>query len=169
MKTTSNIMAFDISSDGLDPTKNRITGITTKSDKEERVFTARDEKEILEKFWEYVKASGATQLVGYNSSRFDIPMLVLRSIRHGLEIPHVCRNSLDLRRVIFPRCPRHKGKLSDMQELLGITFPDSKYRKMHMSILWGTDDLPELKEFLLRDVQVTWSLYEHLREAGLID
>jgi len=62
---------------------------------------------------------------------------------------------------------RMKGKLEDFQGLLDIQFPESRYAKMHMSVLWEAGDLTDLQQFLLRDVKITWKLYENMEVAGL--
>ena len=160
-----DVIVFDISTDGIELLKNRIVGITTKSATEERILTYRDEKKILEEFWHYVNSF--QKIAGFNSSNFDVPMLIIRSIKHKIQIPNLKDKLVDLRNIIFGGYER-KGKLEDIQQLLEISFFDSRYKKMHMSLLWEANNIPKLKEFLLRDVKITWQLYEHIEGAGLI-
>ena len=157
-------MVFDLSTEGLEPLKHRIVGITIKTATGERIITNRDEKIVLEEFYNYLKASNFDKIIGFNTQSFDIPMLTIRSIKHKVAMPNLKGKLIDLRNAL---AGDRKGTLEDFQQLLGITFLDSRYKKMHMSLLWEAD-LPKLKEFLLRDVQITWKLYEHIQGAGLI-
>jgi DNA polymerase elongation subunit (family B) len=159
---------FDLSTMGLQPVKHRIIGITTKCAEEERIFANRDERTLLIIFWEYIRSMRFTELIGFNSSEFDIPMLIVRSVIHKVPISDIVHKSIDLRKVVFNGVENKCGKLTEFQELLGIEFPESRYRKMDMFLLWSTPEMHELEQFLLRDVKVTWTLYEHTREAGLI-
>ena len=164
----NNYCVFDLSTEGLEPLKHRILGITTKTEDEERIFTQRDEKALLSEFWAYVEAKQFQRLIGFNSDNFDVPMLIVRSIKHKVEIPCIKDKLVDLRKVIIGYTEHRKGTLDDFKDLLEISFFDSRYRNMHMSLLWETEDIPKLREFLLRDVKVTWQLYEHVSGAGLI-
>lgn len=161
-------MIFDISSEGLEPVKHRIVGITVKTELEERIFTYRDEKKILEEFWDYVRNKNFDKLIGFNSNNFDIPMLLVRSIKNKVPMTNLRNRTIDLRKVIFGN-EHKKGTLEDFQNLLGIEFVDKGYAKMHMSLMWEINDLENLKECLLRDVRITWKLYLRLRGIGLLD
>lgn len=163
----NKIIVFDLATEGLEPFKHRIIGITTKTEEEERIFTERDEKKILEQFWLYITEKGFNKVVGFNSENFDIPMLIIRSIKHKIKMDEDFRKkSIDLRQLIF-NGEQRKGKLEDFKELLGINFEENGYRKMHMSLLWEARHLTKLRDFLSRDVKITWCLYEYVREAGL--
>lgn len=161
-------VVFDISSEGLDPLKHRICGISVKTSQEEQIFAERDEKIILERFWSYIEQNLAKKIVGFNSDNFDIPMLIVRSIKYNVSIPDIEGKTIDLRKIIFKEIENPKGKLSDFKELLGMEFPESGFKKMHMSILWEDKSILDLNQFLLRDVKVTWKLYEHMVGVGLV-
>ena len=66
-----NNCVFDLSTEGLEPLKHRIIGVTTKTETEEQIFTDRDEKKILEDFWNYVESCNFDKLIGFNSSSFE--------------------------------------------------------------------------------------------------
>ncbi len=161
-------LIFDLSTEGLEPVKHRIVGITTKTALEERIFTSRDEKKLLEDFWIYMKEKNFEKIVGFNSDNFDIPMLIIRSIKHNIKTINIKGKSLDLRKVLFGE-QHKKGTLQDFQNLLGITFVENGYSKMHMSLLWEVNTLKNLEENLLQDVRITWKLYLRIKEVGLID
>ena len=160
-----NTIIFDLSTEGLDPFKHRIIGITTKSKAEERIFTDRDEKKVLEDFWNYIRKNQIEKLIGFNSSNFDIPMLILRSMRHRIKTEKIQHS--DLRKIIFKNDYK-KGTLKDFQNLLQIEFPNTGFAKMHMSLLWANNRIKDLEDNLLEDVRVTWLLYNNLNEVGII-
>lgn len=96
-------------------------------------------------------------------------MLVIRSIKNDVHIPiKIRKKHVDLRKIIFGGEEKKRGKLYDFANLMGITFGTSDYAKMHMSLLWAGKNLPELKEYLLRDVYITWDLYLHVKKTGLL-
>lgn len=168
MKKTilTNVLAFDLSTEGLDPLKHRIIGITCKTIFEERIFTQRDEKKLLEDFWNYLKLNDFKKVIGFNSENFDIPVLIVRSLKNNVEMTVLNNKSIDLRKAIF-KDEHRKGKLKDFKELLDINFPENGFKKMHMSILWD-EDIKELRELLLQDVRITFKLYDRVRGVGLI-
>ncbi len=161
-------VVFDISSEGLEPIQHRIIGISVKTALEERIFTSRNEKHLLEMFWAYMRNKNFDKIIGFNSDYFDIPMLVVRSIKHKIPMIKLRDKSIDLRRVLFGG-EKKKGTLTDFQNLLGIEIVENGYAKMHMSLMWERDNMEKLKEYLLNDVRITWKLYLILRRAGLID
>jgi DNA polymerase elongation subunit (family B) len=127
-----------------------------------------DERALLCAFWEYVRARKFSKVVGYNIDQFDLPMLIIRGLKHGIAIGSIVKNSLDLRKKVFFGADNHRGKLWEFQELLGIKFPYSRFHKTDMYLMWSTPDIFELQQFLLRDVKITWQLYVQAREAGLV-
>ncbi|MEK6962982.1 MAG: ribonuclease H-like domain-containing protein [Nanoarchaeota archaeon] len=159
-------IVFDLSTEGLDPLKHRIIGITTKTQVEEEIFTDREESKILQEFWNYLKANNFKKIIGFNSQQFDIPFLILRSMKH--RIPMHPLNSIDLRKILTIKTGKKDGTLQELASFIGMTFEENGYHKMHMSLLWEAKHLKNLREYLLRDVKITWQLYKHIQEAGLI-
>ena len=163
------VVCFDISSEGLDVLEHRIIGITAVSGQQQRIFAERDEKELIKKFWRYLEYEKFLVVVGFNSANFDLPILIVRSIKNGVEIPKLNIKWVDLRQVIFGKSEYRKGTLNDFAKMMGMVFPENSYQKMHMSLLWDEEiSLPRLREFLLRDAKITWKLYRHVKEARLI-
>lgn len=159
------VLAVDLSTEGKNPLKDRILGISTKSLLEEKIFANREELVILTQFLGYAKHFD--KIVGFNSDEFDVPFLIVRSIKNKLTIPNLKGKLLDIRKIITVNSNYQKGTLTDFQELLEIKFSDSRYKKMHMSLLWE-GDFPSVKEFMMRDTKITWELYDYLKEAGLV-
>jgi len=167
-KIDENVLVFDLSTEGLNPLKCRIIGITTKDSTNERIFAKRQERELLVEFWQHINNGNYTQIVGYNSDDFDLPFLIIRSLKHGVKMCPIIRNSIDLRKTVFYGNNNRRGKLVEFQELMGVNFPESRYRKLDMYLMWSTPEIHDLQEFLLRDVKITWELYQHARETGLV-
>jgi DNA polymerase elongation subunit (family B) len=163
-----NEVIFDLSTDGLNPMNNRIIGITTKCNSEERIFSNRNEQLMLIAFCEYLRSRRFTKIVGFNIDEFDLPMLIIRCIKHRVAIPSVVHESIDLRKVVFNGKERCRGKLIEFQKLLGVNFPESRYRKLDMYLMWGSPDINDLREFLLQDVRITARLLEQVQEVGLV-
>lgn len=167
MTTENNVLVVDLSTEGLESAKHRIIGISVKSEKEEQIFAYRDERLLLVEFWNYLKKHKFSRIVGYNSDYFDIPFLVVRSILNGVDMLELKGVSCDVRRILF-RNQKAKGKLSDFKHIVELPENKKKYSKMHMSLLWDCYDLPDLQEFLLEDVRITYALYQKVKEAGLV-
>ena len=125
---------------------------------------------MLEEFWDYVSTGLYLdkKLVGFNSDAFDVPFLIIRSIKNKVTIPNLRGRLFDVRKLIFRGDRYQKGTLEEFRALLGWPPADSRYKKMHFSLLWDTDNLPNLKQFLLGDVRLTWQLYKIVSEAGLV-
>ena len=168
MEEIRNPLIFDLSTEGLEPAKHRIVGITCKSMKEEQIFASRNEREALVAFWEYVKANSFDKLIGFNSDEFDVPMLIIRSMKYKIPMEHIADRHLDLRKVLFFGGERKKGTLKEFGELLGVKNDDHGYGKIHMYLLWSRPDLPNIRDCLLGDVRITWALFEHAKEAQII-
>lgn len=166
-KDKEKILVFDLSTTGLRPLNDRILGITCKSLDEEKIFSSENEQELLERFWNYVEKNGFNKLVGYCIHSFDIPMLNIRSLKYCITIPPVIKESIDLRKVLFNGMNQH-GRLIEFQELLGIRFPQSHFQKRDMFLMWTNPDIYDLREYLLRDVKITWNLLMQARSAGIL-
>ena len=168
MNSEEKVLVFDLSTEGLEPVKHRIIGITCKTASEEKIFADRNEKKILTAFWEYIKSQQFNRIVGFNSVEFDVPMLNIRSMKNHVNVVQIELIHIDMRKVIFNGRENKKGTLKEFGELLNVKLDDHGYGKMHMSLLWERPDLMNLRECLLGDVRITWALYEHAKEVQLI-
>ena len=162
-------LVFDISSEGLEPLQHRIVGITIKTELEEKIFTDREETKVLVDFWKYLNDNNFEMIIGFNSEGFDVPFLLVRSVKYGLKMANVKDKFMDLRKMIFGDEHR-KGKLQDFQNLLGIEKLKSGFAKSHMSLLWDEKarHIENLNDLLLQDVRITWELYLKMKEVGMI-
>jgi len=165
---TEKAIVFDLATDGLDPFKHRIIGITAKTDTDELIITDSDEKKILHQFWSLIRENGFNKMVGFNSDNFDIPMLVVRSIKNKIQCINISDKIIDLRKVVFGNIDKRRGKLIDFKDLMGMPDVISGYAKMHMTVLWGDSKSSGLRDKLLEDVRITWNLYCRVKECGLV-
>ena len=60
---STKAMVFDLSTEGLEPLKHRIVGITIKTASEERIITNRDEKKLLEEFFKFLNSNNFDMII----------------------------------------------------------------------------------------------------------
>ena len=129
-------ICFDIETTGLSPIENRITMIGLKSAKEELIITSQDEKEIIVKFWGYLRENNVSLLIGFNSRGFDIPFLITRTFKYKIEAVNLKYKMLGLRRAFQYYFNSYaKGKLENYSELINC---GAKYKGIK------SDKIPEL-------------------------
>lgn len=97
MKMKNNEVLGEVGVKSTDPFLGRIlcigiyyknTEVTPIEELSESIYN-EDEKKILEEFWEGIASlSPGTKLVGFNTKRFDIPWIRIRSAVHGIKIPN---------------------------------------------------------------------------------
>jgi len=160
---------FDIETMGLDPLNDRITAIGTKQGKKEIIFTHEDEKVMLDEFWDYLRGwkLNEIRLIGFNSYPFDVPFLLIRSLKHNVKVVDIRYKNLDLRRVMINGSYK-KGTLEDYAILVGHY---GKFKGMDgpvVAMLWKQGKTKELVKYLVQDLKMTYALYQRLEEIGLI-
>jgi len=166
MTGKNNVLAFDLATTGLDLLQDRIVAIYCKTELSEFIFTG-NERLLLIRFWMLVRSKGFEKIIGFNIDHYDVLLLLIRSMKYKISICDIRDRVIDMRHVYLNGQVYNKGKLSDFEKLLGITYPDSSYKKSDVQRLNGYCP-PELKEFLLRDVKSTWIMFEHARASGVL-
>jgi len=161
-------MIYDIETNGLSPFDSRVCVIGLKMEDEEIVFSDPDEKKVLEAFWQYVSSFDSWRLVGFNSSSFDLPFLVVRSFKHGIVMPRLRYRNVDLRLILSSGDKYAKGKLDDYAKLLDIPSKLNNWSGAHAVILWQEGKYEELSAYVMQDVKITYSLYVQCKKVGLI-
>ncbi len=165
----SSDVCFDIETTGLDPLNERITAIGISNGFGTDAIVDKDEKYILEKFWEGIRRKYPyIRLIGFNCNSFDLPFLVIRSLKHGVKLLDLKGRVIDVRDVLSNGNQYQKGKLSDYAKLIGIASKYNGYTGYEAIRLWNENKLDELREYVLMDVEITHKLYEKIREIGLI-
>ena len=114
-----------------------------------------------------VRSKGFEKIIGFNIEQYDVLLLFIRSMKYKISICDIRDKVIDTRNIYLNGQVFNKGKLSDFEKLLGITYPDSPHRKSDVQRLNGYCS-PELKDFLLRDVKSVWIMYEHARASGVL-
>lgn len=120
---------------------------------------------MLYRFWAYLREGRHDAFITFNGDEFDIPFLIIRSMKYSVPISDLSNNSVDLRKILFNGC-KLKGKLSDFYSVLDIEPTKTGFTKQHMSVLWEEPQLLKLRETLLEDVKLTWELYKRYCEVG---
>lgn len=160
-------VCFDLETTGLNPLVDRITTIGIKTDKEELVLINEDESKLLTDFWDLLKNKDFV-LVGFNSYRFDIPFLYIRSLKHQVNLINLKGKQIDLR-LIFTNWNHYaKGKLEDYTEMIDY---ELKYNNLHgcdAPRLWEEKKYDELKKYVLQDARMTHAVFNRARKVGLI-
>lgn len=160
---------FDIETDGLNPITNRITAIGVKNGFGEDALIDKDEKYILEEFWAMVRRKYPyLKLVGFNCLSFDIPFILIRSFKHGVKTLDIRGKVIDLRLILSHGNKYQQGKLGEYAEMIGLKTKYNGYNGGDAIKLWETNNLIELREYVLNDVQITFGIHQRIKEVGLL-
>ncbi len=160
---------YDIETTALQPFDHdaRITAIGIKTDSQEIIITHEDEKCILENFWGFLKQFDDFRLIGFNNFGFDSQWLIIRSFKHNIPIVEFSHKSVDLRYVLS-NGKVTKGTLEDFSLLIS---NNGKHKGMKGSTaieLWRNNNIQELKEYLLNDVRMTYTIFQRLQSIGVL-
>lgn len=167
-------MIFDAETTSLSPDDNgMVTCICTHNTEndEVKVFQVKEdlnEHKTLEEFWRYIESIDNPTLVGFNSSTFDLPYIVHRSIVRKVSIPKF--DQLDLRLIVnsffYSYERKATGKLSYWASVLGIPVSTCNGAQMVRFFLDGNYE--EIKKHNVEDVMITHALFKRCCEVGLI-
>ena len=160
----------------LSPITGRIIGAGWLSDATSHVFVDKDEKKILEHFWQSIEvaaksSNGFIRLIGFNVKKFDMHFLLVRSLHHNVRVAHFnSKLVIDIRDYLsFFQTHMKKGTLDDYAKLIGLSGRYKGYKSEDIAQLWREEKLDELREFLLHDLKITQGLYVRCKETGIID
>ena len=165
-------LIFDIETTGLNPLIDRIICIALKSNGKELIIIDSNEKVILEKFWNYVREIKIKdlgfRLIGFNCWSFDLPFLIIRSFKHGVNVVDTSGKVIDLRYLLSYGNKYQNGKLSDYAELIGLEQKYNGYDGSDMKRLFEEDKFAEIEKYALSDIKITFGIYKRALEIGLI-
>lgn len=134
-----------------------------------------DEAVVLKQFWDVFRkyhASGG-RLVGWNSNGFDVPFLVRRSWKHGVDVPvevydrnprYLCGTFVDLMQRWAVGQSGYE-KLDTAARWLGLGGKPDGVDGGHFAALWRSGDAESrlaAKGYLLNDLEMTWKLGERM-------
>lgn len=132
-----------------------------------------EEKEILENFWDMIKAHKTALFISYNGLSFDVPFIVKRSMRWGI-LP---TNPAFLNTKRFQKYPHFDVKdiISDFDkfaapslrlacDLLGVPSPkEEEIKAENVAQAFAQGRIREIAEYCKRDVVATYALYKKLQ------
>jgi uncharacterized protein YprB with RNaseH-like and TPR domain len=134
-----------------------------------QVLADHNEKKMLHEFWEYISQIDKPNLVGFNSSSFDIPYIIHRSIVRAEKIPKFY--TLDLRKTVnsffISYESKVKGNLAYWSNVLGIKQSTDSGMMMISYFLRG--EYEKIKEHNIEDIKITYELFKRCKEVGIID
>lgn len=162
-------ICYDIETTGLDPFTDRITAIGIVTDKEDLVITDKDEKKMIEFFWNYLKQFqlDGFKIIGFNNQTFDDVFIKLRSMKHNVKVIDLKYKSLDIRRIVFGYT-KSKGKLEDFSKLIGYEPKYNGWSGKQIPLLWKNGNLDDLKEYVIQDAKMTWYIFKRIKELGML-
>ena len=171
-KMKKKVYAFDIETTGLDPFNSKVVAIGLKDEKgNEIIFFAEnyDEKEILEKFKEFLKRNKPI-LITFNGKKYDIPFLIIRAIKHNIDLSILQKiEVIDLYEKIKEIYPDAKIKLSQIREFLGmhrlIDITGRSIPELYEDYVKGNEDAKEkIIMHLKDDVRITLELWKRMKK-----
>lgn len=123
---------------------------------------ASGEKTLLKTFWDFVGTDTGAQmpvLIGFNCNSFDLPFLIRRTWKHGLQVPVGIRRGrywgdqiIDLRDVWQCGDRQACGSLDTIAKHLGIGAKTGNGKDF--AALWHTDRTKAM-EYLTQDLRLT--------------
>lgn len=162
---------LDIETQGLEPMTDKISCICVKNykTKEAVCFTGKDEKLILESFWNFVcKDNHYVELIGFNISLFDIVFIIKRCIIN--EVPVRQFSSTDLRQLVnaffYSYDRKSHGTLGDWAGVLGMEKKTSLGSEMPE--LYRLEKFDEIKAHCMEDIEITEKLTDRLVKVGML-
>lgn len=159
-----------ISRAALNALTGRIVAIGIKTATEEKILSG-EEADFLKEFWEFV-GTHTENLVGWNTSGFDIPFMMRRSWACGVIVPQIFngrfldKRFIDLMEVFGCGEYGYKAKLDDVAQFLGV---QGKYDgdctgEAFAEKFLSNDPIAraQAEEYLKCDLRATWAIAEKL-------
>lgn len=117
-------------------------------------------------------------LVGFNILSFDLPMIALRAMHHGIPIPPALKTYglkpweywdryLDLMQVLKITGTRYYS-LSDMCLLLGIPTPKADMDGSQVQQFYDEWRIEEIQQYCSKDVEASYLLHQKLISLNLL-
>lgn len=168
--------------DALDPLYGRIMAIghvqddgkikarTTIIDEQKGATPLEAEKTLLQMWFKYL-ANEQGPVIGYNIEGFDLPMLTMRAIAHGLKIPFVIQSKqkVDLMKAMtgFQWKREYKGQVETCLSL-GMDVDMSIINSAEMYERYVKYDTEWVLKHLKQDVKMSFFLFNKLKLAGVM-
>lgn len=155
----------------LSPITGKIIGIGWSEGEKIHSMVLDDEKALLAHFWDMIRSQKEPfRLVGFNSKKFDVHFLLVRSLHHNIKtVPLSTKTIIDIRdHLTFFQSYMKKGTLHDYALLIGCEGKHEELTGEDIPRLWieGKSDL--IREYLYQDIVVTKKLFEKCVELKII-
>lgn len=134
------------------------------------VLIGKNEKTLLQKFWNLPFFHQYSRVIGFNILDFDLPFLIIRSYIHNVNIPPNIRGKvIDLRHVLNCGNRYSKGTLEDFGKLiLGGKGMKNGHSGEDIRSLWEQGKYDEIKSYCYQDVWITSKILERLECIGVV-
>lgn len=130
-----------------------------------------DEKDILTQFWERIGKYGKPLFISYNGIKFDVPFILRRSMKHGIEPTN--REFLQIAKFIpfpphFDVMQQLSGRdgyysLKQACDFFGIPSPkDGAVVAESVSEAFYSGRISQIAEYCLRDLESTYKVFKIL-------
>ncbi len=158
---------IDIETLGLDPFSHKVIGIGVMNldSGEIEVKFSKNEEELLNLFWS--KFLQAHTIIGHNIMGFDIPFVVIRSIKHGIAVPTRFPKVVDTLNVFSMNDNKKRRRLSTIANFLGFEVKDRDASQI--PTLWDEGRVEELEEYLKKDLEMTANIFKKLEESNVFE
>lgn len=161
---------LDIETLGLDPFRDKLVGVGFwKSNLQHSFGVEEDEKSLLVMLGEGLSNFGITPvtsiLVTFNGDYFDVPFLICRGLKHGIDLQLYVMRHLDLMWVVKKYLRKGSLKFASLKELAEfLEIPhDDKTSGADVPKLYAEGKLEKIKQHMKSDVELLVKVHEKLK------
>jgi uncharacterized protein YprB with RNaseH-like and TPR domain len=169
------VIFLDIETSGLDSFSNRIytVGLLHEEQHEPILLMDRDEGKILADFSEFVKNHREDVYVGFNISRFDIPFIRVRMLKHSLDLRitndmKILDLSTILNGILSQGRPRTVFRSQEQWLKFFMLENNDKYFGAQMPDLYDSGDYEKIKQHCIFDLTNCRKIYNILKRCGVV-
>ena len=157
-------IVFDIETTGLNPLKDRITCICTKTDDGgECKFAGDQEKTILTDFLYLFKKDHYVSLISANGRDFDLPFIFIRCLINGINYDDELKKLNDIVHFdVINDITDRRISLNNLARLYGFNVKTGN--GLRAIELWKQQKYTELLDYCMDDVKLTENVYKKYLE-----
>ena len=156
----------------LDPNYSKIITIGIKEpNKEVKLMSGDDEKEILTEFWNILKENKDAILVTHNGYQFDIPFILIRSVINKIKIPIPINtnrwameksNHFDTMMFFSQYGTFTNPNLGILGKMHGLDVPKNRISGADVEKLYKNGEWEKIKNHCKEDIEILEKLFEKL-------
>jgi|Deesub1362A_J573_1020465.scaffolds.fasta_scaffold00005_167 DNA polymerase elongation subunit (family B) len=159
---------------GLNPLFAKIIVIGLKENKQDPIcYYGDNEKEILQKFWDYYYEKKPEKIVTFNGYKFDVPFIYVRSAINGLKkkpLIGINRNKWYMEGSNHFDCMLFLSGMENFQwvakdiacKMLGISVPENRLTIDELLLNYRKGNWDPIIQYNKEDLTMTEQLYEKL-------